>query len=497
MKTTAMNKIFKGALYAALTPFMLTSMLVSCDVQEDLCEKEVDGVHAHKGGVQFNYVWDKMPAATAYDPSDENDERYVGMYIIADRVINNKSYTFRYNVRSENGKGLGRYLNPVPNPIPDPLGEGYTENANIRTFEVSTGEYKFLSMSYPKTFTFTEEEINQSRIENEDFIITPNPEKKDELNMDLRLGQFTCEYKTYSYDEMKDYYISSPFGDFDNSVDNNLYTSAPDDASEDEKEAKSAKFIRNVTAPIVVDSTTIHRVGDEELTVVDIHPKPITQNIDLYFDLKKKQTSSFQFFVSDVWCVLSGIPRKMNIGTGAVDITQTDKLIFQTKLVDPTKVPDANSEEMKPQAWSNEKITDHIGKYDNQAEDVVRCYANLNIPGIVENSVYTDANKYAGPGVLQIIVRVKYYGYSTDDNTWGWRSRTIMGRVNLHKNIEKAQLLELYNEKRDQEYWRKAQDYKRMHLAIDATLTQSLITGNDESPRVANWEEEQHIEEEY
>jgi hypothetical protein len=279
-------------------------------------------------------------------------------------------------------------------------------------------------------------------------------------------------------------------------VDNNPYTSASENASEEEKEAKRAKFIRNITEPIVVDSTTICRIGNDEVTQVNFHPTTVTQNIDLYFDLKKKQTSNFQFFVSDVWCVLSGIPRSMNIGTGAVDITQTDKLIFRTKLVDPTQVPNASSEELKPKGWSSEKITDNIGRYDNQSEDIVRCYANLNIPGIVENSVYTDANKYAGPGVLQVIVKVWVYEKNVDDNNWGWRSRTIMGRINLHKNIERAQLLELYSENGD-EYWRKAQNYKSVYLAIDATLTQSLITGADETPRVANWEEEQHIETEY
>ena len=494
MKTTTINKIYKGALSATLTLFMLTSMLVSCEVHEELCEKEVDGEHVHKSGVQFKYVWDRMPAAIAYNPTDKNDDRYVEMYIIADRVIKNKYYTFQYNLKSADGEGRGHYLDPVPDPIPDPLGEGYTENADIKTFEVSAGEYKFLTMSFARTF---EEKLDPSRIITEDYVITPNPLKTSISDLTLRLGQFKAEHRTYTYDELKDYYVDSPFGDFDGTVDNNPYTSAPDDASDEEKEAKRAKFIRNVTEPLVIDSTTIRRIGSDELTTVEFHPSTVTQNIDLYFDLKKKQTSNFQFFVSDVWCVLSGIPRAINVGTGAVDITQTDKLIFQTKLVDPTKVPDANSEEMKPQGWPKEKIVDNIGKYDNQAEDVVRCYANLNIPGIVENSVYTDANKYAGPGVLQVIVKVQYYGYSTDDNTWGWRSRTIMGRVNLHKNIEKAQLLELYNEKKDQEYWRKAQDYKSVHLAIDATLTQSLITGADESPRVANWEEEQHIEEEY
>lgn len=476
MKITAMKKIYSKALCAVFSSCVLTSLFTSCEVNQDLCEKEENGVHVHKSEVQFKYEWDKMPVAVTTRP--------VNTYIIADRVINTMSTSFMYNVVAESGHYLGT--------LPDGIAE--EDNHDITKFELPSGEYKFLTMSFNRTF---EEKLDPSRIVTEDYVITPNPLKSDETQMNLRLGQFNAEHRTYTYDELKDYYVDSPFGEFDGSVDNNPYTSAPDDASEEEKEAKRAKFIRNITEPVVVDSTTIRNIGTDEVTEVNFHPTTVTQNIDIYFDLKKKQTSNFQFFVSDVWCVLSGIPRKINIGTGAVDITQTDKLIFRTKLVDPTKVPDANSEELKPQGWPNDKITDNIGRYDNQAEDRVRCYANLNIPGIVENSVYTDANKYAGPGVLQIIVKVLYYGYSADDNNWGWRSRTVMGRVNLHRNIEKAQLLELYNEKRGVEYWRKAQDYKSVHLAIDATLTHSLITGADESPRVANWEEEQHIEQEY
>ena len=472
MKTIVMNNIKNHPLKALLYLCVFEFIVASCEVHEDLCDKG----HPHQSGVQFNYVWDKMPAAVSVRP--------VNTYIIADRVINTMTTSFMYNVVAESGHYLGDL----------PKGMAEEDNHDITTFQLPSGEYKFLTMSFNRTF---EEKLDPSRIVTEDYVITPNPLKMEPSQLNLRLGQFKAEHRTYTYDELKDYYVDSPFGEFDGSVDNNPYTSASDDASEEEKEAKRAKFIRNITEPLVIDSTTIRRIGTDEVTEIEFNPTTVTQNIDLYFDLKKKQTSSFQFFVSDVWCVLSGIPRSMNIGTGAVDITQTDKLIFRTKLVDPTKVPDANSEELKPQGWPSERIEDNIGRYDNQAEDIVRCYANLNIPGIVENSDYTDANKYAGPGVLQIIVKVWVYEKNVNENKWGWRSRTIMGRVNLHKNIERAQLLELYNEKHNVEYWRKAQDYKSVPLAIDATLTQSLITGADESPRVANWEEEQHIEQEY
>ena len=452
MNTNAMNRIIRNTFLAALNLCLMTSLLASCEVNETLCEKD----HPHKSAVKFKYSWDKMPASVTDYPYQ--------FYIIADRVINTKAYAFSFNTRADDGNGQGHYIDPLPENIAE------EENVERSEFEIASGEYKFLTMNYGRTF---EEKIDPSRIVTADYVITPNPLKLKAEDLSLRLGTFNIEYRTYD-----------------------PYTSADENASEEEKEAKRAKFIRNVTDPIVIDSTTIRWIGNDETSEVEFHPTPITQNVDLYFDLKKKQTSTFQFFVSDVWCVLSGIPRRMNVGTGAVDVSQTDKLIFQTKLVDPDKVPDSNSEELHPQGWPSEQIVDNIGKYDNQSETTVRCYANLNIPGIVENTTYTDANKYAGPGVLQIIVKVWVYEENVNDNRWGWRSHTIMGRVNLHKNIERAQLLELYDEN-GQQYWRKAQDHKTVHLAIDATLNQSLILGTDESPRVANWEEEQHIEEEF
>lgn len=477
MNINVMNNIVRKSLQATLSLAVFTMMLASCEVNQDLCEKGEIGesTHVHNSAVKFKYAWDKLPASMTETPYQ--------FFIIADRVIKTKAYTFSYNTTANQG----HYLNPIP----DWMAE--EENAERESFEISSGEYKFLTMNYGRTF---EEKINPSRIVTADYVITPNPLKIEESALKLRLGAFNVSHRTYDYSELSEYYVDSPFGDFNGSVDNNPYTSASADASEEEKEAKRAKFIRNITDPIVIDSTTIRWIGNDETSEVEFHPGTITQNVDLYFDLKKKQTSTFQFFVSDVWCVLSGIPRSMNVGTGAVDVSQTDKLIFQTKLVDPTKVPNTSSEEMRPQGWPSDKIVDNIGKYDNQSEEVVRCYANLNIPGIVENTTYTDANKYAGPGVLQIIVKVWVYEKNVDDNNWGWRSRTIMGRVNLHKNIERAQLLQLYDEN-GQEYWRKAQDFKTVHLSIDATLNQSLIIGTDESPRVANWEEEQHIEEEF
>lgn len=471
MITTAMTKKMSKIFSAVLGAFVVSAMFTACTVDEKLCENDH---HPHLSYVKFNYLWDKMPKAI-----DMTDENYVNTYILADRVVMHRWSSFNYSLKSQSG----HYLTELPD------GMAEEDNHDIEFFQIPSGEYKFLTMNFYKTFTQAE---NPDRIITGEYVITPDP-LKGKQDMTLRLGAFTAEHVTYTYEEIKKKQKESPFGDFDEDVDTNPYTSAPEDASPEEKEKKKAKFIARVEFPLFCDSTTIRNIDNTDVVEVDFHPTTMTQNVDLYFDLKKKQTSTFQFYVDDVWCILSGVPRKMNIGTGAVDVSQTDKLIFQTKLVDANTVPDYDTpvQKAEPQPGNTE-----VGIYKNQSEDKVRCYANLNIPGLVENSVYTDANKYAGPGVLQIIVRVHYWGKDSNNN-WAWISKTVMGRVNLHKNIERAQLLELAEDNNGAEYWRKAQDYKRVHLAIDATLDQSLITGADNSPRVANWDEEQHIEQDY
>ena len=107
------------------------------------------------------------------------------------------STSFMYNVVAESGHYLGA--------LPEGLAE--EDNHDITTFRLSSGEYKFLTMSFNRTF---EEKLDPSRIVTEDYIITPNPLKVNAEELKLRLGQFNAEHRTYTYDELKEYYVDSP-----------------------------------------------------------------------------------------------------------------------------------------------------------------------------------------------------------------------------------------------------------------------------------------------
>ena len=176
---------------------------------------------------------------------------------------------------------------------------------------------------------------------------------------------------------------------------------------------KPALFIRNSQEPVVVDSTTIMKWGADENKTVEFHPVPVTQNIDVFFDLKKD--GSVQFKVDSVWCIMSGIPHRMNVGTGGLDVSRTDKIMFRTYFVNTNTVPTYNSE----------RLTDEVGNVN------LRCHANITVPGIVENTV-TDANTYIGPGVMQIII---YTTIKDETYTGPKEEKILMGMVNLHKSL--------------------------------------------------------------
>ena len=431
MKTTAMNKIFKGALYAALTPFMLTSMLVSCDVQEDLCEAE----HPHKGWAQFKYSWDRLPEN--YQQyigkiiKTKTDERYYldSMYIIGDRVINQKVSYYGFSTRNNDGC----YKSELPSIwVENENGEMeyrtyVKDNEHITDFYVSAGEYKFLTVNMDAA----------------DYKYEGLSNLKEEAR-NVRLGEVTLENLTYE-------------GNSDEIVHPKEWTqnnSATFDRNQYSYGEEPALFIRNSQEPVVVDSTTIMQWSADENKTVEFHPVPVTQNIDVFFDLKND--ASVKFFVDSVWCIMSGVPHKMNVGTGALDVSRTDKIMFRTYFVDTNTVPTYNSN----------RLTDEVGNEN------LRCHANITVSGIVENTV-TDANTYIGPGVMQLII----YTTITDESYTGPKEEKILiGMVNLHKSLTTAKLQTFDT---DMNVWKKSRDHTSLYLSFDGTVTREMLFGSN------------------
>ena len=151
MKTTAMNKIRKNTFAALVCLSLLATAFTSCDVHEQLCEAE----HPHKGWAQFKYSWDRLPEN--YQQyigkiiKTKTDERYYldSMYIIGDRVINQKVSYYGFSTRNNDGC----YKSELPSVwVTNEDGEQeyrtyVKDNEHITDFYIPAGEYKFLSVN--------------------------------------------------------------------------------------------------------------------------------------------------------------------------------------------------------------------------------------------------------------------------------------------------------------------------------------------------------------
>ena len=430
MKTTAMNKIRKNTFAALVCLSLLATAFTSCDVHEQLCEAE----HPHKGWAQFKYSWDRLPEN--YQQyigkiiKTKTDERYYldSMYIIGDRVINQKVSYYGFSTRNNDGC----YKSELPSVwVTNENGEleyrtYVKDNEHITDFYIPAGEYKFLSVNMDAA------DYKYEGLSN-----------LNEATRNVHLGDVTLENLTY---EGNSEYIVHPkeWTSETTTFDRNQYS----------YDGEPALFIRNSQEPVVVDSTTIMKWGADENKTVEFHPVPVTQNIDVFFDLKKD--GSVQFKVDSVWCIMSGIPHRMNVGTGGLDVSRTDKIMFRTYFVNTNTVPTYNSE----------RLTDEVGNVN------LRCHANITVPGIVENTV-TDANTYIGPGVMQIII----YTTITDETYTGPKEEKIlMGMVNLHKSLKAAKLQTFDT---DRNVWKKSRDHTSLYLSFDGSVTREMLYGSN------------------
>lgn len=412
MIKTAMKIISKHATVASIYLCIFASLMASC-VKETLCE---EGEHPHRAYVKFAYDFSGLPEY--FQPYMGKMNYLDSMLIIGNRVINQRRSAFLFSTY----KNSGRYKTDLPDTIL------VKDNHDITEFTLPTGEYKFWT----------------ANLNSQDYIYT-NLEQMLETGRLLNTGDLTLESVTYDGNSDQLPHPKEWIDPLYYPFDKNIYAS-PD--------GKVAGFIRNVKQPIVIDSTSVIRWESSEPKTVTFYPKTVTQNIDMFFDITK--ATDIKFVVDSVWCIISGVPHKVNVGTGALEIDHTDKLQVRTNFVDPNTVPTVDSQYIK----------------DGEGNTKLRCYANFNVTGIVENT-YTDVNKYAGAGVMQLIM----YVHITDPEYANKKKvKALIGMVNLHKSLENAKLQTLNAEDLK---WRKTRDHSVLYLSFNANITKEMLYGVD------------------
>lgn len=424
--------IFKHLLVASL--IMSLYVFTACSVDADLCDS---GVHPHECKLKYTFDWGSY--ADKYTSVDKNGNTVSNlpdsMYVIATRVVN--FYKTAMVVGSGiSGKGNSGYFvfnppkydpiatspdaddpsvtpkptpDPNPEPTPDPNPEepdngGEPTRADGETttpdddymdaikrvgpitseFRLRTGAYKFV------TFNMDTASFDYKGVV--DYMVDASTDKK--------MQDIFVEYRPYEKTDDKLGHLLDDWQDY------NSY----------------AQYVQPNILPVFLDTIPAGDIatGRHE---IKFKPTTVTQNIDIYFTIKKdfppdtKTGIDSTFAIDSVVCEMAGIPYKINLLNGYLAIEKTRKVMFKTELLKENGEP--------------------LGEDDEQNK-VVRVHANIDVPSIVENS---NSTLTTGPGIMQVMIMA--HGTDPGDPDGEPKKKKLQGKINLYNTLKRAKLIRI------------------------------------------------------
>lgn len=335
----------------------------SCTTEADLCRA---GGHPHRAAVSYEFGWNGAESVPD------------SMIVLAKRVINQRKCAMI--VSAATGRGRFIYGAPDDEDVADSLSSGIAEPADtsgasaggLREFSVPAGTYKF------QTFNMDTAELVYDEV---DSFLT-------DMSGTVLLQDIYAEYKSYDKSDSRLRGVMANWQDY------NPY----------------ARYIQPDIRPLFLDTTAVREVGYGHSVLCGFLPEPITQNIDIYFTVRKSQ-EEIPFAVDSVVAEISGIPARINLSNGYLDITRTNKMMFRTEMTDAAGLPVA----------------------DTYGTDSVRCHAGIDVPCVVGNS---RPDVSTGPGILQVVI----YVHADSAAAGGVLTKKIQGKINLYNTLRNAGL---------------------------------------------------------
>ena len=406
----------KNVIYLVFAIVLTISTISSC-TDSDLC---YDIEHPHTGNVKFAFNWSKEYAAHEGHPDS--------MLIIADRVIN--AWKCAVEVHSEDGSGIYIYNAPVSEKEDEGNNESEGEGGDSSNDTGSTeggngstdGEDEAGSSdgNSEGTKSGTENGTEGSEAEN-----TKQEEKEDHEEFKLRTGQykllaFNMGNSEFDYSDVYRY-----LDDKKNQVKlQDIYISYKSYLKNDPALRKPtehwidynpyAEYIHADMLPVFYDSIESLEITTNSHVVCKFTPKPLTQNINIVFRINKEGT--INFVIDSVVAEVSGIPHKINLANGYVDITKTHKMMFKMRMED----------------GNGRAVT----KDDTRNRTIV-CKKSIDVTALIGSESTTMS---VGPGIMQVMVFA-----TAIDNTGGSEiklAKKIQGKINLCNTINNAGLIE-------------------------------------------------------
>lgn len=168
-----------------------------------------------------------------------------------------------------------------------------------------------------------------------------------------------------------------------------------------------SQFIQPDVKPFFFDTISIVKI-ENGINDIKFTPKPITQNIDVIFNIKK-DLSIIPFTIDAVYAELGGIPVSFSIANHFIKTEKTAKLLF------PMSLTSGGGSAIK----------------DSGQNTFLRCFGNIDVPTVINSR---DAKTATGPGILQVIL------YTTGNDGGVEKKRRMQGKINLYHTIAKANL---------------------------------------------------------
>ena len=380
---------------------VLALLFVAC-TDPGLCY-EPDHPHTGKG-VYINYEWEEGEKPAYID----------SMSVLAVRLINHRKYGMVVSVDSLRGRffynappKLEAWVDPsiVPPPPPEKETEtdivigdgedphevddntpepGYEPEPQPETYEDATSvivDHFVLSDGTYKFFTMNVDTTEVSYTNIGEYLDSPGD--------GLQASGINMAYRTYEHGDSALIDITGDWVDFN----------------------PAFPYIQTEFPAIYIDSLEMEDVATNTAKTVTFHPRQLTQQIDLNWVIRK-DISEIPFVIDSVKAEISGIPSRTGLFSGHLYLAKTYKMLFNAEVVD------ANGQPYE----------------DTYHDDSTHVHARINVLSIVNNK---GDDYQTGPGFLQILA----YCHAIDPADGRERTRTLQAIVNMHRELNKAQLI--------------------------------------------------------
>ena len=379
----------------------LVALLVAC-TDPGLCY-EAD--HPHLGrGVYINYEWQEGEKPSYID----------SMSVLAVRLINHRKYGMVVSVDSLRGHffynappKLEAWVDPSIVPPPPPEKETETvivigDGEDPHEVNPDTPEPGY----QPEPGPVEPEDATSVIVDH--FVLSDGTYKFFTMNVDTTEVSYTNigEYLESPGDGMQASGINMAYRTYEHG------DSALIDVTGDWVDYNPAfPYIQTEFPAIYIDSLEMENVASDVAKQIVFHPRQLTQQIDLNWVIRK-DNSEIPFVIDSVKAEISGIPSRAGLFSGHLYLAKTYKMLFNAEILDAGGQP----------------------YEDTTRDDSIHVHARINVLGIVNNK---GIDYQTGPGFLQILA----YCHATDPADGRVRTRTLQAIVNMHRELNKAQLI--------------------------------------------------------